>query len=236
MLKRQEEEMMQLQARMALRQSRLSLYPGDTIRASMLDISRDPLREMALETAMTQRKLRNFFGPEFVKMTIEPFISLDLPRSILAKKGKNEDNRRKVNIMLLSGQRLELTCDTKTICKDVFDMVVAHIGLVEHHLFALATLKDNEYFFVDPDLKLTKVAPEGWKEEPKKKSKAVVNFTLFFRIKFFMDDVSLIQHTLTCHQYYLQLRKDILEERMHCDDETSLLLASLALQDRKSVV
>ncbi|XP_065770182.1 tyrosine-protein phosphatase non-receptor type 13 isoform X11 [Muntiacus reevesi] len=230
MLKRQEEEMMQLQARMALRQSRLSLYPGDTIKTSMLDITRDPLREIALETAMTQRKLRNFFGPEFVKMTIEPFISLDLPRSILTKKGKNEDNRRKVNIMLLNGQRLELTCDTKTICKDVFDMVVAHIGLVEHHLFALATLKDNEYFFVDSDLKLTKVAPEGWKEEPKKKSKASINFTLFFRIKFFMDDVSLIQHTLTCHQYYLQLRKDILEERIHCDDETSLLLASLALQ------
>ncbi|XP_035150446.3 tyrosine-protein phosphatase non-receptor type 13 isoform X8 [Callithrix jacchus] len=230
MLKRQEEELMQLQAKMALRQSRLSLYPGDTIKASMLDITRDSLREIALETAMTQRKLRNFFGPEFVKMTIEPFISLDLPRSILTKKGKNEDNRRKVNIMLLNGQRLELTCDTKTICKDVFDMVVAHIGLVEHHLFALATLKDNEYFFVDPDLKLTKVAPEGWKEEPKKKTKATVNFTLFFRIKFFMDDVSLIQHTLTCHQHYLQLRKDILEERMHCDDETSLLLASLALQ------
>ncbi|XP_053456675.1 tyrosine-protein phosphatase non-receptor type 13 isoform X2 [Nycticebus coucang] len=230
MLKRQEEEMMQLQARMALRQSRSSLYPGDTIKASVLDITRDPLREIALETAMTQRKLRNFFGPEFVKMTIEPFISLDLPRSILTKKGKSEDNRRKVNVILLSGQRLELTCDTKTICKDVFDMVVAHIGIVEHHLFALATLKDNEYFFVEPDLKLTKVAPEGWKEEPKKKSKATVNFSLFFRIKFFMDDISLIQHTLTCHQYYLQLRKDILEERMHCDDETSLLLASLALQ------
>uniref|UniRef100_A0A8D1VIJ6 Tyrosine-protein phosphatase non-receptor type 13 n=1 Tax=Sus scrofa TaxID=9823 RepID=A0A8D1VIJ6_PIG len=150
MLKRQEEEMIQLQARMALRQSRLSLYPGDTIKASMLDITRDPLREIALETAMTQRKLRNFFGPEFVKMTIEPFISLDLPRSILTKRGKNEDNRRKVNIMLLSGQRLELTCDTKTICKDVFDMVVAHIGLVEHHLFALATLKGTETFFILP--------------------------------------------------------------------------------------
>lgn len=27
--------------------------------------------------------LQNFFGPEFVKMTVEPFISLDLPRSIL---------------------------------------------------------------------------------------------------------------------------------------------------------
>uniref|UniRef100_A0A803VHV4 Tyrosine-protein phosphatase non-receptor type 13 n=1 Tax=Ficedula albicollis TaxID=59894 RepID=A0A803VHV4_FICAL len=230
MLKRQEEEMMQLQARMALRQSRPNLYPGDAIRSSMLDITRDPLREIALETAMTQRKLRNFFGPEFVKMTIEPFISLDLPKSILTKKGKSDDTRRKVNVMLLSGQKLELTCDTKTICKDVFDMVVAHIGLVEHHFFGLATLRDNEFFFVDPDIKLSKVAPEGWKEEPKKKNKPPVNFTLFFRIKFFVDDVSLIQHTLTCHQYYLQLRKDILEDRMHCDDETALLLASLALQ------
>uniref|UniRef100_A0A672UQV9 Tyrosine-protein phosphatase non-receptor type 13 n=1 Tax=Strigops habroptila TaxID=2489341 RepID=A0A672UQV9_STRHB len=230
MLKRQEEEMMQLQARMALRQSRPNLYSGDAIRSSMLDITRDPLREIALETAMTQRKLRNFFGPEFVKMTIEPFISLDLPKSILTKKGKTDDSRRKVNVMLLSGQKLELTCDTKTICKDVFDMVVAHIGLVEHHFFGLATLRDNEFFFVDPDIKLSKVAPEGWKEEPKKKNKPPVNFTLFFRIKFFVDDVSLIQHTLTCHQYYLQLRKDILEDRMHCDDETALLLASLALQ------
>uniref|UniRef100_A0A452VNF5 Tyrosine-protein phosphatase non-receptor type 13 n=1 Tax=Ursus maritimus TaxID=29073 RepID=A0A452VNF5_URSMA len=198
--------------------------------SSAISSALDRIRERQKKLQVLREAMNNFFGPEFVKMTIEPFISLDLPRSILAKKGKNEDNRRKVNIMLLSGQRLELTCDTKTICKDVFDMVVAHIGLVEHHLFALATLKDNEYFFVDPDLKLTKVAPEGWKEEPKKKSKATVNFTLFFRIKFFMDDVSLIQHTLTCHQYYLQLRKDILEERMHCDDETSLLLASLALQ------
>ncbi|XP_062992402.1 tyrosine-protein phosphatase non-receptor type 13 [Elgaria multicarinata webbii] len=230
MLKRQEEEMMQLQAKMALRQSRLSLYPGDIVRPSVLDMTRDPLREIALETAMTQRKLRNFFGPEFVKTTIEPFTSLDLPKSILNKKGKNEDSRRKINVMLLSGQRLELTCDTKTVCKDVFDMVVAHVGLVEHHLFGLATLKENEFFFIDPELKLTKIAPEGWKEEPKKKSKNTINFTLFFRIKFFVDDISSIQHSLTCHQYYLQLRKDLLEEKMHCDDETALLLASLALQ------
>ncbi|XP_069092215.1 tyrosine-protein phosphatase non-receptor type 13 isoform X3 [Pleurodeles waltl] len=230
MQKRQEEEMKQMQAKMALRQSRLSLYPGEITRASMLDITRDPLREIAMETAMTQRKLRNFFGPEFVKMTSEPYIALDLPASILTKKMKSEDIRRKVNIILLSGQRLELTCDTKTTCKDVFDMVVAHIGLVEHYLFALACLKDNEYFFVDPELKLSKVAPEGWKEDPKKKSKTVIHFCMFFRVKFFVDDVSLIQHSLTSHQYYLQQRKDILEERLHCDDEAALLLASLALQ------
>lgn len=35
---------------------------------------------------------------------------------------------------------------------------------------------------------------------------------------------------MTKHQYYLQLRKDILEERMRCDTENAMLLASLALQ------
>lgn len=35
---------------------------------------------------------------------------------------------------------------------------------------------------------------------------------------------------MTKHQYYLQLRKDILEERVRCDLENSMILASLALQ------
>ncbi|XP_075140709.1 tyrosine-protein phosphatase non-receptor type 13 isoform X2 [Leptodactylus fuscus] len=230
MRKRQEEDMIQMKAKMAFKQSRLNLYAGDMPRASMLDITRDPLREIAMETTMTQRKLRNFFGPEFEKMTLEPCVTLDLPRSILIKKGKNDEARRKVNIILLSGQRLELTCDVKSTCKDVFDMVVAHIGLVEHHLFAFAMLRDTEFFFIDLDQKLSKVAPDGWKEDTKKKGKTGVNFTLYFRIKFFVDDVSLIQHSFTRHQYYLQQRKDILEERLYCDDETALLLASLALQ------
>lgn len=38
------------------------------------------------------------------------------------------------------------------------------------------------------------------------------------------------RHMMTKHQYYLQLRKDILEERVRCDFENSMILASLALQ------
>ncbi|MGH0139081.1 UNVERIFIED_CONTAM: hypothetical protein FKN15_022479 [Acipenser sinensis] len=58
MLKRQEQEMQRLQAQMAHRQFKLSLYPGDLPRASMLDVTRDPLRDIALETTLTQRKLK----------------------------------------------------------------------------------------------------------------------------------------------------------------------------------
>lgn len=38
------------------------------------------------------------------------------------------------------------------------------------------------------------------------------------------------RHRLTRHQYYLQLRKDILEERLYCNEETGLFLVALALQ------
>lgn len=38
------------------------------------------------------------------------------------------------------------------------------------------------------------------------------------------------RHVMTKHQYYLQLRKDILEERVRCDTENAMVLASLALQ------
>ncbi|KAM3599920.1 uncharacterized protein V6R79_013813 [Siganus canaliculatus] len=227
LLQKQEEEVQRLQAHLANRLSRANLYPTDDplvpARTSMLDL-RDPLYVSSLPL----RKNKNFLGPEFVKMASEPCVPLTVPSSIM-KRGKVEEVQRKVGVVLLNGQKLELSCDIKAVCKDVLDMVVAHIGLVEHHLFGLAFLRDNEFFFVDPDAKLSKVAPEGWKDDPKKK-KTDIPFNLFLRIKFFLDDVNLIQHAMTKHQYYLQLRKDILEERMRCDTENAMILASLALQ------
>lgn len=38
------------------------------------------------------------------------------------------------------------------------------------------------------------------------------------------------RHRLTRHQYYLQLRKDILEDKLYCNEETGLFLVALALQ------
>uniref|UniRef100_A0A669C882 Tyrosine-protein phosphatase non-receptor type 13 n=1 Tax=Oreochromis niloticus TaxID=8128 RepID=A0A669C882_ORENI len=219
LLQRQEDEVQRLQAHMAHRLSRANLYPTD-----------DPLalQESLYTSSVPPRKPKNFHGPEFVKMASEPCVPLSVPSSIM-KRGKVEEVQRKVGVVLLNGQKLELSCDIKAVCKDVFDMVVAHTGLVEHHLFGLAYLKENEFFFVDLDAKLSKVAPEGWKEESKKRRSDML-FNLFFRIKFFLDDINLIQHAMTKHQYYLQLRKDILEERVRCGTEDAMLLASLALQ------
>lgn len=74
----------------------------------------------------------------FLSKSISFFILL------IKKRGKVEEVQRKIGVVLLNGQKLELGCDIKAVCKDVLDMVVAHVGLVEHHLFGLAYLRGTE--------------------------------------------------------------------------------------------
>ncbi|XP_075011485.1 FERM and PDZ domain-containing protein 2 [Calonectris borealis] len=186
--------------------------------------------EVALiETKISRYRQRNFSGPEFIILSSEPPVTLQLPGSIVTKKGKSYLSQRDLNVILLNGQCLEVQCDIKSKARDVFNTVVAYANLVEHFYFGLAYLKGKEFFFLDEETKLYKVAPDGWNDQPKKKT-SIINFTLFLRIKFFANHFNVIQHGLTRHQFYLQLRKDILEERLYCNDETALKLGALALQ------
>lgn len=56
----------------------------------------------------------------------------------------------------------------------------------------LILISGKEFFFLDDDTKLYKVAPEGWNDQPKKKT-SIINFTLFLRIKFFVNHFNIIQ-------------------------------------------
>ncbi|XP_048450484.1 FERM and PDZ domain-containing protein 2-like, partial [Rhincodon typus] len=132
-----------------------------------------------------------YLGPEFVKVAGDPAMPLDLPGSIASKKGKVHLSQRELSVIIPNGQCLDVKCDVNSKGSDVFDMVVAYTNLVEHFYFGLAYLKDKEFFFLDHFTKLYKVAPSGWKDQPKKKT-TIVNFTLFLRIKFFIENFSLI--------------------------------------------
>ncbi|XP_041646232.1 tyrosine-protein phosphatase non-receptor type 13 [Cheilinus undulatus] len=173
--------------------------------------------------SLSQRKAKAL-GPEFVRMPDEQQIVLELPGSIVSKKGRSCSSQREVTVVLPNGQYVVVRCDIKSKARDVFDMVVAHANLVEHFYFGLAFLDDDEYFFVDHETKISKVAPDSWKKGQ------ITSFLVFLRVKFFVDDISFILHRLTRHQYYLQLRKDILEDRLYCNEETGLFLVALALQ------
>ncbi|XP_076025801.1 FERM and PDZ domain-containing protein 2 [Genypterus blacodes] len=163
-------------------------------------------------------------GPEFIRMSEEPQVVLELPGSIVAKKGKSPITQRELSVVMPNGQSILVKCEVKSRGGDVLDMIVAHSNMPEHFYFGLAYTDDNEFYFVDNDTKISKVAPESWKKVP------TTSFALFFRVKFFVSDVSLLLHKQTRHQYYLQLRRDLLEDRLSCHEETALYLAALALQ------
>ncbi|NXO04493.1 FRPD2 protein, partial [Rhinopomastus cyanomelas] len=200
------------------------LSSGSTFSVS----TKDYTTAAASQKCLFHRK-EKFSGPEFIILSSEPPVTLQLPGSIVTKKGKSYLSQRDLNVILLNGQCLEVQCDIKSKARDVFNTVVAYANLVEHFYFGLAYLKDKEFFFLDEETKLYKVAPDGWNDQSKKKT-SIINFTLFLRIKFFVNHFNAIQHGLTRHQFYLQLRKDILEERLYCNDETALRLGALALQ------
>ncbi|KAM4851852.1 FERM and PDZ domain-containing protein 2-like [Thomomys bottae] len=166
--------------------------------------------------------------PEFVLMAREAPVTLHLPGTIVTKKGKSYLALRELCVILLSGQCLEVKCDIRSTVGAVFNAVMAFANLRETTYFCLAYVKGKEFFFLDNETRLCKIAPEGRREQWLKTS--LHTFTLFLRIKFFVGHCGLLQHSLTRHQFYLQLRKDILEERLHCSDEMLLQLGALALQ------
>ncbi|XP_049916168.1 tyrosine-protein phosphatase non-receptor type 13 [Epinephelus moara] len=172
--------------------------------------------------SLNDKKLKDM-GPEFIRMLDEPLVVLELPGSIVSKKGKSPTTQRELSVLMPNGQSILVKCEVKSRGGDVFDMIVAHSNLVEHFYFGLAYFDDNEFFFVDNDTKISKVAPDSWKKVP------TTTFVLFFRVKFFVNDISLL-HKQTRHQYYLQLRRDLLEDRLSCHEETALYLGALALQ------
>ncbi|XP_054913563.1 tyrosine-protein phosphatase non-receptor type 13 isoform X2 [Poeciliopsis prolifica] len=174
--------------------------------------------------SLNDKKMKDMTGPEFLRVLEEPLVVLELPGSILTKKGKSPATHRELSVVMPNGQSILVKCEVKSKGGDVFDMIVAHSNLMEHFYFGLAYIDDNEFFFIDNDTKISKVAPDSWKKVP------TTTFVLFFRIKFFVNNISLLLHKQTRHQYYLQLRRDLLEDRLSCHEETALYLGGLALQ------
>ncbi|XP_061046126.1 FERM and PDZ domain-containing protein 2-like [Eubalaena glacialis] len=175
-----------------------------------------------------QRKGK-FSRPEFVLLAGEAPVILYLPGTIVTKKGKSYLALRALCVVLLNGQCLEVRCDITSTVGAVFSAVASFANLGELTYFGLAYMKGKEFFFLDAETRLCKIAPEGWSELPQKKS-SPDTFTLFLRIKFFVSHYGLLQHSWTRHQFYLQLRRDILEEKLYCNDEMLLQLGVLALQ------
>eukprot|EP00111_Clytia_hemisphaerica_P009394 TCONS_00027571-protein len=165
-------------------------------------------------------------GPEFVRITEDPdkaLVDITPPRLGPLPKGT-----RRISVNLPNNQQVQLNVQVSSKAKDVFDQIVKHLSLKETSLFGLTYVKDGEELFLEFDTKLTKYAPTGWKDENSKKKK--VDFILFFRVKYFLQDPRMLKHCLTIHLYYLQLRQFLLSGYIQCPDDILINLTSYALQ------
>ncbi|XP_078699310.1 radixin-like isoform X5 [Branchiostoma floridae x Branchiostoma belcheri] len=116
---------------------------------------------------------------------------------------------------------LEFAIQTNTTGKQLFDQVVKTIGLREIWFFGLQYVDSKGY---STWLKLNKkvMSQDVRKENP---------LQFKFRAKFYPEDVSeeLIQE-ITQRLFFLQVKDAILTDEVYCPPETSVLLASYAVQ------
>ncbi|XP_008573762.1 PREDICTED: merlin isoform X5 [Galeopterus variegatus] len=115
---------------------------------------------------------------------------------------------------------MEFNCEMKWKGKDLFDLVCRTLGLRETWFFGLQyTIKDTVAW-----LKMDKkvLDHDVSKEEP---------VTFQFLAKFYPENAEeeLVQE-ITQHLFFLQVKKQILDEKIYCPPEASVLLASYAVQ------
>uniref|UniRef100_G1Q1C2 FERM domain-containing protein n=1 Tax=Myotis lucifugus TaxID=59463 RepID=G1Q1C2_MYOLU len=115
---------------------------------------------------------------------------------------------------------MEFNCEMKWKGKDLFDLVCRTLGLRETWFFGLQyTIKDT-VAWLKTDKKV--LDHDVSKEEP---------VTFHFLAKFYPENAEeeLVQE-ITQHLFFLQVKKQILDEKIYCPPEASVLLASYAVQ------
>ncbi|KAF7697143.1 hypothetical protein HF521_005561 [Silurus meridionalis] len=141
-----------------------------------------------------------------------------LKMSILGLK-KKQPKTFKVKVITMDAE-MEFSCEVKWKGKDLFDLVCRTIGLRETWFFGLRYTVKDTYAWLKPDKRvLDQDVPT---DSP---------ITFHFLAKFFPEKVEdeLVQE-ITQHLFFLQVKKQILDEEIFCSPEASVLLASYAVQ------
>ncbi|CAK1553642.1 unnamed protein product [Leptosia nina] len=151
----------------------------------------------------------------------------------LSRKGRSSSQTRKkqtqktaVNkhliqckVMLLDDTDLTINLTKKASAVDLYEQVFYSLDLIEKDYFGLQfTDTNNVQHWLDP----TKTI--------KKQVKIGPPYTLRLKVKFYSSEPNNLREELTRYQFFLQLKKDILESKLECPHSTAVELAALALQ------
>ncbi|CAI6344023.1 unnamed protein product [Macrosiphum euphorbiae] len=158
-----------------------------------------------------------------------PLLSVSTPAS---------QQNRFAAVHLLTGQLLYFIVEGKSRVKEVFSQLMTYMiaqGVQEVELFALAFILDEEYFFTDPDSKLSKYSPKSWKSSSTYglDQNGQPLLQLHLRVKFYVDTTKSLRDDFTRQHYYLQLRKNVADRGGPTEDgdrQNVLPLVALGLQ------
>ncbi|RVE46310.1 hypothetical protein evm_009029 [Chilo suppressalis] len=122
-------------------------------------------------------------------------------------------------VMLLDDTDLSINLSKKASAGDLYEQVFYSLDLIEKDYFGLQfTDTHNVKHWLDP----TKTI--------KKQVKIGPPYTLRLKVKFYSSEPNNLREELTRYQFFLQLKKDILESKLECPHSTAVELAALALQ------
>ncbi|KAM4662602.1 tyrosine-protein phosphatase non-receptor type 21 [Discoglossus pictus] len=123
-------------------------------------------------------------------------------------------------IQLLNNEFVEFTLSVESSGQECLEAVAQRLELREVTYFSLWYYnKQNQQRWVDL-------------EKPLKKQldKYALEPTVYFGVVYYVPSVSQLQQEITRYQYYLQLKKDILDGKISCTLEQAVQLAGLAVQ------
>ncbi|KYN16803.1 Tyrosine-protein phosphatase non-receptor type 4 [Trachymyrmex cornetzi] len=95
----------------------------------------------------------------------------------------------------------------------LLDLVFQHLELIEKDYFGLQYAENGR-----------------WLDPSKPVKKQIRSGHFFFRVKFYVSDPSKLQEEYTRYQFYLQIRRDILQGKLQLPPSTACLIASYTVQ------
>merc|ERR1719471_2828070 len=132
---------------------------------------------------------------------------------------KLNKNNLECRVILLDGADLPITITKKATGQELLEHVFFHLDLVEKDYFGLQyTDPYNVPHWLDPS------------KPVKKQVKIGPPYTFRMRIKFYSSEPNNLHEEITRYQFFLQLKQDILSERLECAYEMAIHLSALALQ------
>ncbi|XP_065060423.1 band 4.1-like protein 4 isoform X1 [Rhopilema esculentum] len=141
-----------------------------------------------------------------------------MPLFSFGSSGKNS-HKYHCRVLLLDDSELTHEISGKTKGFELLDKVFVSLNLFEKDYFGLRFRDiDDKTQWLDPDKAIKKQIDSG------------PPYTLYFGVKFYAADPTKLKEELTRYQFFLQLKKDILQGRLPCTFNVAAELCAYAVQ------